>query len=101
MTDETTPGPDDWLTQAQLAELLAISQQTASERAKEGRLVRFEHGIDGAGRRRYSRHLVQREFQNCRNAAEQRQDEVLRIWGDPPREIRVHPRSGPSQGSTE
>jgi hypothetical protein len=26
---------------------------------------------------------------------------VLRIWGDPPREIRVHPRSGPSQGSTE
>jgi len=83
MPTETTPGPDDWLTQAQLAELLAISQQTASERAQEGRLVRFEHGIDGAGRRRYSRHLVQREFQNCLDAAMQRQDEVLRIWGAP------------------
>ncbi len=83
MSITESEGPGDWITQKELAAMLGISPKTASEWAKQGRLIRFEHGIDGAGRRRYSRHLVQREFQNCLDAAMQRQDEVLRIWGAP------------------
>jgi hypothetical protein len=101
MSITESEGPGDWITQKELAAMLGISPKTASEWAKQGRLIRFEHGIDGAGRRRYSHLLVEREFQRCLGAAIQRQDDLIRVWGDPPREIRVQRLSGPSQRSTE
>ena len=61
MKSEDPPSPaDDWITQVELAQLLGISANTASQWAKQGRLREFEHGMVGAGRRRYSRALFQR-----------------------------------------
>ena len=84
MTDEQRQNATDWLTQKALAALLGISPQTASSWAKSQRLRRFEHGIESAGRRRYSRLLVEREVEQCLDAAKKRQDELLRLDQDAP-----------------
>lgn len=63
MAGESAPSPTtDWLTQSELAELLGISERTASVWACAGKLRIYEHGVRGCGRRKYSRALVQREL---------------------------------------
>ncbi len=52
----------DWINQRQLADLLGIAPETASRWAGTGKLGIFEHGMIGAGHRKYSRQLV-REYQ--------------------------------------
>ena len=62
MTHESADGQlgaEDWLTQKELCSLLRMSEHTGSKRAQAGSLRAFEHGVVAAGRRRYSRHLVQ------------------------------------------
>jgi len=83
MPSDQGSGTADWIMQRELSEILGISQQTASEWAKVGRLRRFEHGIETAGRRRYSRLLVQREIENRLDAAKRHQDELLASDHDP------------------
>ena len=57
---------EDWLTQKELAKLLGeIAPETASRWAQDGRLKIFEHGMVGAGKRKYSRKLV-REYQRMK-----------------------------------
>jgi len=57
------PSPvEDWIGQGKLAEILGISPQTASARAAEGLLLRFQHGVEPCGRRKYSRTLVQQHI---------------------------------------
>ncbi len=48
----------DWINQAQLAALLGITPKTASVRASKGLLRQYEHGVEGCGRKKYSRQLV-------------------------------------------
>jgi hypothetical protein len=58
--------PDkDWINQRELAGLLGVAPETASRWASRGKLVLFEHGMLGAGKRKYSRRLV-REYQELR-----------------------------------
>ena len=53
------PDPcSDWLNQRELAELIGCSERTASIRAGQGLLKRYEHGSPLGGRRKYSRRLV-------------------------------------------
>jgi hypothetical protein len=73
-----TPIPrKDWICQRQLADILGISEHTASVRAKAGKLRRFEHGIPDCGRRIYSRTLVQRELEERWETAVRNQDAAL------------------------
>lgn len=69
------PPSTDWLTQRQLAELLGISERTASVWASTGRLAVYEHGVPAGGRRQYSRALVERELQRRWDAATEKQDQ--------------------------
>ena len=55
----------DWINQRELAQLLGIAPETASRWAKDGKLSIFEHGMIGAGKRKYSRQLV-REYQRLK-----------------------------------
>jgi hypothetical protein len=72
---ETPPAPHkDWICQRQLANLLDISERTASVWASAGRLRRFEHGVEQCGRKKYSRRLVEREIHRRRQEAIQLQD---------------------------
>lgn len=61
--------------QKELAEVLGVSQKTACCWSKEGRLQEFEHGIPQAGRRKYSRALVERGLQRYWQQAVRRQQE--------------------------
>lgn len=56
---------DDWINQRGLARLLGVAPETASRWAQDGRLEIFEHGMVGAGKRKYSRKLV-REYQRMK-----------------------------------
>jgi predicted site-specific integrase-resolvase len=67
----------DWITQSALAELLGISERTASLWAAAGRLREFEHGCRQCGRRKYSRQLVERAIDHQWQEAVARQDELL------------------------
>ncbi len=49
---------EDWINQRELAQLLRITPETASRWASEKKLKIFEHGMIGAGKRKYSRRLV-------------------------------------------
>ena len=69
--------PIDWICQRQLAELLAVSERTASIWAKAGRLRPYEHGFRNCGRRKYSRCLVETELQHRWDQAVRRQAELL------------------------
>jgi hypothetical protein len=74
------PGPEsDWITQRSLAELLGISETTASFWARDGRLRQFEHNFPACGRRRYSRALVERERKRCWEKAIRVQDRLVSI----------------------
>lgn len=67
----------DWICQVQLAELLGVSEHTASNWARADKLKRFEHGMPNCGRRKYSRSLVEREL-SCRwQAAIEYQDNTM------------------------
>ena len=58
------PAPcHDWISQRELADILGISQRTASLWAKAGKLERFVHTFPGCCRRKYSRNLLQRELE--------------------------------------
>lgn len=59
----------DWLDQSQLAEILGVTPRTAGVMAKEGKLTVYEHGIRCAGRRKYSRTLLERDIQQHHAAA--------------------------------
>ncbi|QDU76865.1 Helix-turn-helix domain protein [Bremerella volcania] len=73
--ESMTPSPTtDWITQRELAELLGISERTASLWAKGGKLEPFKHGVKTCGRRKYSKSLVQRELNNRWDEAVARQD---------------------------
>lgn len=48
----------DWINQAELAAMLGITPKTASVRARKGLLRQYEHGVEGCGRKKYSRQLV-------------------------------------------
>lgn len=68
---------EDWINQRELAGLLDIAPETASRWARKGRLEIFEHGMVGAGKRKYSRKLV-REYQRMKfRQARQRMQEAL------------------------
>ena len=72
----------DWINQKKLAELLGVVPETASRWAKEGKLRIFQHGMVGAGKRKYSRRLVL-EYQQLRlEQARSRMRQALQI-GDP------------------
>ena len=53
----------DWINQRELADLIGVSQRTASIWAKQGRLKRYEHGSAAGGQRKYSRRLLLLEIQ--------------------------------------
>ena len=80
--DGHEPEPDydpqeDWINQRELAGLLGIAPETASRWARKGRLKIFEHGMVGAGKRKYSRQLV-REYQQMKfRQARQRMQQAL------------------------
>ena len=76
-TESEHPNSSDWITQREVARLLGVSPQTASTKARRGQLRRFEHGISIAGRRKYSRALVERELKICWREAVRRQDSIL------------------------
>lgn len=60
---EPIPDPrSDGICQKSVCGVLGISERTGSLLAKVGKLRRFEHGIPGCGRRKYSRRLVEREL---------------------------------------
>ena len=72
------PFPDpasDWIDQSELADLLSVSQKTASCWAKEGRLLDYEHGFPHCGRRKYSRTLIMRDLQRCWSNATRRHNQ--------------------------
>jgi hypothetical protein len=73
----SSPDPSDWVTQTQLAQLLGVSRQTASQWARAGKLASYEHGCPNCGRRKYSRTLVDRERELCWREALDRQDSFL------------------------
>lgn len=74
------PSPTtDWITQRELAQVLGVSERTASLWAKAGRLEPFEHGVATCGRRKYSKTLVQRELNNRWDEAVTRQDSVTAV----------------------
>ena len=50
----------DWITQRAIAEILGVSQRTASVWASNGRFRHYEHGCENCGRRKYSRLLIDR-----------------------------------------
>lgn len=64
---------EDWITQAELARILGISQKTARKHALDGRLEQFAHGIPAAGRRIYSRELFRRQMDRYLLSSEDRQ----------------------------
>ncbi len=76
-TESLPTSSDDWITQAEIARMFRTTPQTACKWAKEGRLRRYEHGIGAAGRRKYSRRLVQREYERCYQKAFDCQDELV------------------------
>jgi hypothetical protein len=69
-------GPDDWITQKELAEFFGFSQQTASIMADQGELEAYEHKVPMAGRRKYSRALIARALERCYRKAYERQDQL-------------------------
>jgi hypothetical protein len=80
---EQIPEPaTDWISQRELAALLKMTEQTACHWAKQGRLRRYEHGLAAAGRKKYSRQLVERERRQCWQEAIARQDELLKQNSD-------------------
>ena len=82
MTDVPPPN-GDWICQRDLAELLGVSERTASIWAKAGRLRRFEHGFEDCGRRKYSRTLIETELRRRWDEAVRRQEELLDEKGQP------------------
>jgi predicted site-specific integrase-resolvase len=52
----------DWLNQRELAQLLGVTERTASVWARRGHFRIYEHGVRGCGRRKYSRALLQHEI---------------------------------------
>jgi hypothetical protein len=75
---ESVPDPRvDRICQRTLCELLGFSERTGSLLAKAGKLRRFEHGITGFGRRKYSRRLVARELRRRWERAVRVQDELM------------------------
>jgi len=76
-TTPPLPSPDtDWICQRELAELLDISERTASLWASAGKLRRFEHGFPNCGHRKYSQALVWLEMKTQWNRAVARQQEL-------------------------
>jgi len=75
----SSPDPSDWVTQSQLAQLLGVSRQTASQWARAGKLASYEHGFSNCGRRKYSQTLVERERDLRWHEALQRQDATLHV----------------------
>jgi predicted DNA-binding ArsR family transcriptional regulator len=69
----------DWITQRELAQLLGVSERTACLWAKAGKLESFEHGVPACGRRKYSKSLVHREFNNRWDRAVTRQDSLATV----------------------
>ncbi len=75
---EPIPDPrSDGICQKSLSEMFGYSERTASLLAKAGKLRRFEHGIPGCGRRKYSRRLVERELQRRWERAISAQDKLM------------------------
>lgn len=78
VTPEAMPDPrKDRICQRSLCGLFGFSERTGSLLAKSGKLRRFEHGIPGSGRRKYSRALVERELQMRWSRAVKTQDELM------------------------
>lgn len=78
VNDADVQAPDplhDWIEQKKLAELLGLSEKTACCWSREGRLREFEHGFPHAGRRKYSRALVERGLRRYWQQAIRRQQE--------------------------
>ena len=75
-TDPPPTPENDWICQRQVAELISISERTASVRATAGHLRRFEHGFPACGRRKYSRALVLRELEQRWQQAIRQQEEM-------------------------
>ena len=72
--ESNTPLPrEDWICQAELAEMLGVSERTASIWARAGKLQQYEHGCQPCGRRKYSRKLVERKLALGWAAAVERQ----------------------------
>ena len=67
----------DWINQRQLADLLGVAPETASRWSGDHKLKIFEHGMIGAGKRQYSRQLVQEYQQLKMSQARDRMREVL------------------------
>lgn len=78
VTPEAMPDPRrDRICQRTLCGILGFSERTGSLQARAGELRRFEHGIPGCGRRKYSRALVERELQMRWDRAVRTQDELI------------------------
>ncbi len=74
---------EDWINQRELARLLGVAPETASRWAQQSRLSIFEHGMIGAGNRKYSRRLIQ-EYQEVKiSQARQRMKEALETGNGP------------------
>ena len=67
----------DWLSQRELAEILGVSQRTASLWATAGRLQRYEHGFPNCGHRKYSKALLALERQTQWERAVHRQRDLM------------------------
>jgi hypothetical protein len=77
-TSQAPPHPgSDWVCQKLVATELGISPQRASLKARAGELRRFEHGVPGCGRRKYSRALIQRELRRRWELAVKVQDQLM------------------------
>ena len=60
--DKVAFDPADWVCQKDLAKLLDVCPKTICIWAAQGRLRRFEHGFELAGKRRYSLRLLNEAF---------------------------------------
>ncbi len=67
----------DGIFQRSVCAVFGVSERTGSLWARQGKLRRFEHGIPGCGRRKYSRTLVERELQRRWENAVQAQEASL------------------------
>jgi len=78
LQSEPMPDPrDDGICQRTLCDILCVSERTGSILARQGKLSRFENGIPGCGRKKYSRRLVERELQRRWERAVREQDEMM------------------------
>ncbi len=79
-SSQAPPDPKtDWCCQRIVAEALGVSPQAASAKARAGELRHFEHGVPGAGRKRYSKALIERELRRRWELAVRAQDELMDV----------------------